>query len=454
MRETKVALIADAWLTRRRGRRALTDRQRMRLDDIVRFVRVSSPYYRELYSDLPGRVETTEILPVTDKKKLMGRFDDWVTDRRVTIDEVRAFVDDPALIGERFLEKYTVATTSGTTGVQGIFLIDDRSLAVTNALAIRMLSAWLGLRDVLSIVRQGRRMAMVNATGGHFASAVAARRLTRNGSKRVAVFSVRMPLEEMVAGLNEFRPALIAAYASMAALLASEQEAARLHVDPVLLVLSAEGLPASEYGRIATAFKAKVRDSYAATECPFLSFRCAHGWLHVNSDWVVLEPVDEDHRPVRPGEQSHTVLISNLANRVQPVLRYDLGDSVVLRPDPCPCGDPLPAVRVQGRAADVLAFPGDDGARVVLAPLTFSTIVDRVRGIELLQIIQTEPRTLRVRLRVAPGNEQAVAWKGVHDEIKQLLNDRHLRQVRIERAEEPPQQSPGGKYRQVIPLGA
>ena len=99
--------------------------------------------------------------------------------------------------------------------------------------------------------------------------------------------------------------------------------------------------------------------SYAATECPFLSVSCPDGWLHVNSDWVILEPVTADHQPVPAGELSDTVLITNLANRIQPILRYDLGDSVLQRLDPCPCGDPRPAIRVQGRAADLLTFPTD-----------------------------------------------------------------------------------------------
>lgn len=69
---------------------------------------------------------------------------------------------------------------------------------------------------------------------------------------------------------------------------------------------------------------------------------CDHGWMHVNADWVVLEPVDADYRRVRPGEQSHTLLLTNLANCVQPILRYDLGDTIVVRPERCPCGNPLP----------------------------------------------------------------------------------------------------------------
>lgn len=189
-------------------------------------------------------------------------------------------------------------------------------------------------------------------------TAVAAVRLRKSPSrrKRIRVFSVHLPLQELVTQLNQFRPALLAPYASIAKLLAAEQEAGRLHINPVLIAPSAEGLPPDEYNRIANVLKAKVGNSYAASECPVLSHGCERQWLHVNSDWVVCEPVDAEYWRVPPGTQSHTVLLSNLANRVQPILRYDLGDSIVQRPDPCPCGNPLPAIRVQGRAADVLTF--------------------------------------------------------------------------------------------------
>jgi phenylacetate-coenzyme A ligase PaaK-like adenylate-forming protein len=182
----------------------------------------------------------------------------------------------------------------------------------------------------------------------------------------------------------------------------------------------------------------------------FFSYGCGERWLHVNSDWAVLEPVDADYRPVPPGEQSHTVLLSNLANRVQPILRYDLGDSILLRPDPCQCGNPLPAIRVRGRSADVLNFPTEGGGRVTIPPLAME--VDQVPGVELAQIIQTAPTTLRVRLRPAPGAEAEQVWQAVRNEIRHLLAAHKLDHVAVELAEEQPKQSPGGKYRTVIPL--
>lgn len=426
--------------------------QRARLTEMVAWGRASSPYYRDLYRNLPQRVDDPTLLPVTDKKALMARFDDWVTDREVTIDKARAFAENPDLIGERFLGKYTLDTTSGTTGTPGIFVLDDWSMAVTKAMVLRTLRAWLGFGDLVRILAGGGRTAMTFASGSHSATAVAAARLQKSasGRKRVLALSVHAPLAEMVSQLNEFRPALLAPYASIARLLAGEQEAGRLNIRPVLMVLAAEGLPISEYDRITKAFGTKVENSYAATECMFLSYGCRERWLHVNSDWAVLEPVDADYRPVPPGEQSHTVLLSNLANRVQPILRYDLGDSIVMRPDPCPCGNPLPAIRVQGRSADVLTFPTEGGERVSIPPLALE--VDQVPGVELSQIVQTTPTSLRVRLRPASGADPERAWQAVRSEITRLLAAHKLDHVMVERAEEPPEQSPGGKYRTIVPL--
>ena len=456
MTESVLTLIRDGRHAMKQGQAAIAQRRRRRLEEMVVFARAHSPYYGELYRDLPADIDDAALLPVTDKKQLMARFDEWVTDPEVTLEKVRSLAEDPERIGERFLGKYTVATTSGTTGARGMFVLDDRTMAVTNAIAFRMITSWLGIGDVLRIVARGGRMAMIMAGGGHFASAVAAARMrkSRRGRKRVGVFPAQTPLPVLVDQLNRFQPAVMAPYASMAALLATEQEAGRLAIHPVLLALSAEGLPADEYARIAKAFDAKVGNSYASTECTFLSYGCDEGWLHVNADWVVVEPVDAEYQPVPAGQQSHTVLISNLANRVQPILRYDLGDSVLQRPDPCACGNPLPAIRVQGRAADVLTFERADGQQVSLPPLSFAAVTERVDGIDLSQIVQTSPTTLRVRLRLAAGSDSEGIWRSVSEALARLLDEHGLSHVRIERGSEPPEQSTGGKFRQVIPLEA
>lgn len=451
MSENTLSLLLDARSAMKRGAGAIAARQRARLGEAVKHARAHSRYYRDLYRHLPEGVDDVALLPVTNKKELMARFDDWVTDNDATFEKARAFAEREDLIGGKFLDRYTLATTSGTTGTRGVFLLDDRTMAVTQAVAYRMLNSWLGFGDFLKIVAGAGRTSMVMATGGHFVSAVAAARLQRGGAaKAVQVLSVHMPMAELVERLNAHRPVLVAPYASAAALLADEQEAGRLCIKPVLLALSAEGLPEREYDRIAEAFKCKVGNSYAATEVTFLSYSCKHHWLHVNADW--LEPVDAEYQPVAPGVHSHTVLVSNLANRVQPILRYDLGDSVVMRGDPCPCGNPLPAIQVKGRSAEVLYLTSERGERVALPPLLFGTILDRTPGVERFQLVQIGPSVLRVRLLAIAQESRDFVWRAVRGQIANVLAQHGLAHLSIELGEEAPEQSAGGKFRQIIPL--
>lgn len=443
----------DARKARRGGPDGIAKRQRDRIADLVAHARARSPYYEERYRDLPARVDDVRLLPVTDKKQLMARFDDWATDRDVTLEKARAFAADPDLVGMSFLGKYTLATTSGTTGTPGIFLLDNRTHAVTNAIALVTLSR-LVVRDWLRLAAKRGRMAIVMATGGHFASAVGAARLrrTERGRRRVGVFPATTPMPQLVEQLDAFQPAVLAPYAGIAQLLAIEQEAGRLHIHPVLIAVTAEGLPPEEYHRIARTFRAKVLNSYAATECTFLSANCDEGWLHVNADWAIVEPVDADHEPVPPGTTSHTVLLTNLANRLQPVIRYDLGDSVVQRPDACPCGSPLPAIRVQGRAADVLTVFGEGAARVSIPPLAFAITLDAVPGIESYQIVQATPARLRFRFLAERGADPEAVWQSAREATAKLLGNHGAANVELERAQEPPERTRGAKLRQVVPL--
>ncbi|MFG3102521.1 phenylacetate--CoA ligase family protein [Streptomyces sp. NPDC048182] len=457
MTESAVRLRREIRRARKQGRAAVARRQGDRLADLVAHARAASPYYRELYRGLPDRVSDPTLLPVTDKQKLMERFDDWATDRAVTLAKVRAFTEDPGLIGRRFLGRYLVATTSGTSGRRGLFVLDDRCMTVGSAVSSRALASWLGPLGVVRAALRGGRFAQLVATEGHYVGFAGYSRLMHGGGGRARLlraFSVHEPMDRLVAGLDAYRPAFVVGYASTIMLLAAEREAGRLHIDPVLIQPAGETMTPGDIRRVANAFGTRVRTMYSATECTYLSHSCAQGWYHVNDDWAVLEPVDADHRPTPAGEYSHTVLVSNLANRVQPFLRYDLGDSVMLRPDPCPCGTPSPAVRVQGRAGDVLTFPTGRGDDVSLAPLAFSTLFDRMPDVELFQIEQTAPATLRVRVVGSRGADAERVWQRAHEGLTRLLADNKLDDVVVERGEEPPVQAAGGKYRTVIPLAA
>ncbi|MHA7987327.1 phenylacetate--CoA ligase family protein [Rathayibacter sp. CAU 1779] len=453
--KTTRELAKDARQAVREGQEGILRRQRERVAEMVAFARENSPYYRELYRGLPDRVDDTSVLPVTRKSELMAHFDDWVTDREVTRERVEAFAADPELVGHPFLGRYLVATTSGTSGIRGLFVLDERALAMESALGSRA-SGLLGVRDVIRMLAGGGRTAVVTAPGGHFFTVASTRRFQLDHPRlgtRMRVFSIAQPLEQLVDQLNGFNPAMLSGFLGMLTILAGEQQAGRLHIGPAIVIPGGETLTPEIRDRLTESFGSTVRAAYAATECSYLGIGCSEGWYHVNSDWAVLEAVDADHRPVAAGTLSHTALLTNLANRVQPVLRYDLGDSIVVRPDPCPCGSIFPAVRVQGRAMDMLTFADDHGERAELSPMLFGTLLDRMPGVEQYQLVQTDPRTLRVRLSASGRSEiEEPVWLGVRDEIMRVLTEHGVSGAVVERAVEPPQREQGGKLRRIIPF--
>src|SRR5947199_10112264 len=143
------------------------------------------------------------------------------------------------------------------------------------------------------------------------------------------------PLDRLIATINAFAPVYLASYPTMLTLLAEERVAGRLRVAHAIVWSGGEFLAPGACAELEQAFDCPVLNEYGASECMSIAFGCREGWLHVNADWVLLEPVDRDYRPTPPGQLSHTVLLTNLANRVQPIIRSDLGHSVVAQPATC-----------------------------------------------------------------------------------------------------------------------
>jgi phenylacetate-coenzyme A ligase PaaK-like adenylate-forming protein len=227
--------------------------------------------------------------------------------------------------------------------------------------------------------------------------------------------------------------------------------AGRLHLHSTLVEIGGESTTPEASAFAAAAFGCPVYNLYSASEFLAMAFDCEHRWLHVNSDWVILEPVDADYCPTPPGQPSHTVLLTNLANRLQPIIRYDLGDTITARPDPCPCGNPLPAIRVQGRRDDVLRLKAPDGRTVNILPLAIGSVTDETPGVQRSQLTQTGPKSLTLRLDVRSGAQPERVWEHSCADLAAYLAAQGLPDIEITRSPEVPQRSTtSGKFRQVI----
>lgn len=449
----ELSVAIDLVRAEREGTAGIQRRQLSRFNDLVSYARARSPFYREHYRGLPD-IPGVQDLPPVSKPELMARFDEWVTDPRITLRAVREFLADSRQVGEDFLGEFFVCTTSGTTGRPGIFVHDHDAVVVYRAFSpTRIGRRWLPPSTWPAMVAHRMRWASVVGTGGHFAGAAWMQAERRRGGWRrraYATFSVQEPLPQLVAGLNAFQPAILTSYPSALDLLAAQQEAGRLDIAPVMIEAAGESLLPEKSRRAQRAFGAPVRQAYAASEALVIAIGCDHGWQHVNADWMLLEPVDAELQPTPLGEQSQTVLLTNLANRIQPIIRYDLGDSVTMRPDPCPCGNPLPAIRVGGRSNDIMHLPDRNGAPISILPLAVSQVAEQTPGVFRFQLIQSAPSRIDVRIEPEAGADREAVWAALSARLREFLESQGAVGCEIVLSPESPQSTAAGKFQQVM----
>lgn len=427
------AVSLDMLASTRAPPQAFAARQRARLDRLLTLAVRDSTFYRSHLRASRPSADTLSALPPVTRQALMAAFDDWVTDPRLTLNELRAFVADPLLVGEAYLGKYLVWESSGTSNQPGIFVQDAQTMGVYDALEAVRRSSSRPVQRWLDPMMLTERMAFVGATSGHFASFVTMQRLREINpwlAPAVQCFSILQSTSALVEALNAYKPTVIATYATAAAMLADEAERGALVFRPREIWTGGETLSLAVRRRVEQVLGCTVRNSYGASEFLPMGWECSQGCLHVNADWVILEPVDEHARPMPAGELSYSTLLTNLANHVQPLIRYDLGDQTILHPGTCACGCSLPVIEVQGRRDDPLVMAGRHGRPVTLLPLALVTVLEDQAGVFDFQLEQRNNHTLALRLAL-PGPEGEAAAQRCRAALHAFAAVQELQPIRV-----------------------
>lgn len=359
-----------------------------------------SPFYKRFHQGLFDRPLAE--LPVLTKALVMGHFDELVTDRAVRLDAVREHVAQ-ASPERRFLGRYRVCATSGSTGQPGLFLFDRSEWTAVLASFARA-HEWAGA--TISLTHRMRMASVASTNPWHLSAQVTA--TLRSWWMPALRLDAAEPLEAIVQQLNAFQPGMFVAYPSTARVLAEEQLAGRLRIAPHLIFTSGEVLTPETRRRIEAAWGRQPFDQYGATESGNLAAECdRHAGLHLMEDLALIEVVDEHNRPVPPGVYGEKVLVTVFASRTLPLIRYELSDSLRLARSPCACGRPFMLVDgIQGRLEEVLRFPSATGGEVAVHPNIFHHLLDTL-PVTGWQVVQEQDGGLAVLLSGAADEVDA-----------------------------------------------
>ena len=393
------ACAADANAARLDGVEALQARQRRRLQDLVDSA-LLAPHHRARLGTRPPDGWRLDALPVFRKRDLMAHFDACVTDPGVRLADLQAFVADPALIGTPFRDRYAVWHSSGSSGEPGMFVTDAHALAVYDALESTRRPCRRPLARAMDPLLAGERVALVGAVDGHFAAIASFQRLRRINPwlrPRLHAVSLLQPRQALNAALDRIRPTVLFTYPSAAVVLADELRGGRLRSRPCEIWTGGETLTPAMRRFVSDTFECPVGSEYGASECLPLGTECRLGALHLNADWAILECVDAGGRRVPDGTRGARCLLTNLANHVQPLIRYELEDRVTIAPARCACGCAMPVIEVVGRSDDVLRLGTGSEAGPALSPMALTTVLEDAAGLVDFQLLQIGPRHLELR---------------------------------------------------------
>ena len=315
--------------------RLAAERER-RLRELLAYAAEHSPFWRERLAgrDLANFTEADlPSLPVLTRAEMMAEFDRVVTDPRLTLARIQQHLDLPD--GDRGYmdDQYQAIITSGYIGTQAVHVYgwDEFVTFVMQG------SRWTGRRgeDPEAVLAQAFATSTRHESGiFHDFSTF------ESGGPQSHCSGGTQPLDEIVDGLNNASPPVQAlqAWPSLMRELALEAIAGRLTIKPTWVSVAGEVCTPPVRDAIRSAWGIETSEFWGCSEGTY-AFPCGVGeGMHVADDLVILEPADADGNVVPYGQPAERLLYTNLFNKTQPLIRYDLVDAVTMSDEPCPCG--------------------------------------------------------------------------------------------------------------------
>ncbi|MFO1315386.1 MAG: hypothetical protein U1F58_07255 [Burkholderiales bacterium] len=444
---------------RRNSRRAFESRRDRSLRALLRHARQRVPFQRSRLAGVDLDDIRLDAIAPTTKTAMMASFDETIADGVVSLAEVQATEDASHRLELPIVRgRYLVVKTSGTSGEPSWLVCGLTEWAILRgATFARMARNWLTLRTVLAGRGRPLKAATLAAAHAHSMTWQAARSTQKWAWPWVhsRFFPVIDSVERIVQGLNAFRPRYLHTYPTAAEMLARHRLAGGTFAfEPELLSVGSEPLTDIARAAIRQAFPAtELVNHYGMSECLPLSTECRCGRLHINTDFAILEAMDAQGRPVAPGELSDHVLVTNLVNRLQPIIRYRVEDSVRIHDEPCACGSVRPVVEVESRKGSQIHLTDDRGGWQMLSPPIVVDTMLHAQGVALFQVVHARQNELEVKFIPIAAAEGAAAGDSIRQAFASTLRRLGCAgsvKVAVEQVEVLERTALGGKLLQTV----
>lgn len=413
----------------------------IRLRVLIRHAVACSPWHRKRLAGVDLAASGAELLaqiPVMTKADLMGNWDEIVTDPRLTLRQADEHLERAPASGY-LLDRLSAVASGGSCGTRSCFVYDWEAFAVTYLRCFGY---------ILRMARPGEPgPVMANVAAGHPAHGTAALNRTFAGPHlKMVKLPVSTPTDDLIAELNRLAPQALGGYPSALHMLAEHALAGRLHIRPARILSYAEPLLPEARSAIQAAWGLPVGNLWGVSEGGAVATPCELSQTHLSEDQSIVEPVDENGRPVPAGARSAKVYLTSLLNLTMPILRYEVTDEVTILDEPCACGWAHRRVAdIQGRLDDWFRY-----GEVRVHPHVFRSALAHHAAVAEYQVRQT-PQGADIDIRCLRSIEPAAIAGEVSNQLRCLgIADPVVTVAQVETVE----RGTGGKLKRFVPLRA
>jgi phenylacetate-CoA ligase len=252
-------------------------------------------------------------------------------------------------------------------------------------------------------------------------------------------------VDGFVAALRRQRPRMLFGYPSALSHIARHAKARGVAMNDLgiaVAFVTSERLYDEQRAVIAEVFGCRVANGYGGRDAGFIAHECPSGSMHISAEDIIVELIDEGGRPVQQGDPGE-IVVTHLATRDYPFVRYRTGDIGVMDGVACACGRGLPRLsEIQGRSTDFVIT--DDGT--VMHGLSLIYVIRDLAGVKSFKVTQETRRLTRVELVTEAGFDPS-AVPAIVAGFKRRLGAAVDVQVQIVPSIAPEK---SGKYRYIV----
>jgi phenylacetate-coenzyme A ligase PaaK-like adenylate-forming protein len=296
-----------------------------------------------------------------------------------------------------------LVSTSGSTGKQ-VSLYTDLSIFIGG------IGALLRTYDQLHLNWRTSRIANIGNFNPNMADSTAENLFYSKasfiyGKNTRLSLNAFLPMKEIIAQLNRFKPDIIYSYpATFFQLAYYKRKGQGEHINPKAFLTGGSVLEPYTRAYVEETFGCKMHNVYESVEslgAP-MAFECDEGTWHINYDFFHMEAIDEDMKPVENGRHGH-IVVTRLYGKATPFVRYTGMDDwvAICEDEPCACGLHTPVLKggVEGRKSDSVVLP--DGR--VFPAASFASLYSilnelKTRKVKQFQIIQKKLDEIEILL--------------------------------------------------------